>query len=115
MAIVGYGIGAFPLSKWVHCCPLPYCLLQCRLGDAPVQTTYAGYFEDGRPYDITRRVANGATLTFRDYHYSLETLVGCLVEAGFLLAGVDECRPTVPDMLAPSHIVFVARKVAAAR
>jgi 2-polyprenyl-3-methyl-5-hydroxy-6-metoxy-1,4-benzoquinol methylase len=85
----------------------PYML--SRSAENQIKTVFSGYYANGSQYDVTRCIG-GTPLEFTDYHWALETIVNCMIIAGFRLSTIDECQPVDDAMSLPSHIIFVASK-----
>ena len=71
------------------------------------------YFEEGLPYHLTLYREDGESATVTNYHWSIETYLRLLLEAGFTLEQFLEPRPITQmkdELRFPVYLMLVARK-----
>lgn len=79
---------------------------RCRENDleSAVFNEGVNYFDDGGKYQSTAAVASGGTKTFSpNFHYSLQTLIGSILAAGFALTALSEPQE---DSEYPTHLIL---------
>jgi len=85
-----------------------------------VDTEFIGYFDSGKSFSV-KGITTG--VVYRDQHWTLENYINELINAGFEITTIDECKiidmakteidSYIERLKLPSYILFVVKKEAA--